>query len=52
MGTPTDGEWPHIEDEHREVRLVSGYAMVLDATGVLLALIWASMMPALEMQGT
>ena len=51
-GTPTDGEWLHIEYERRGVRLVSSYAMVLDATGVLLALIWTSMMPTLEMQGT
>ena len=51
-GTPTDGEWPHIEYEHRGVRLVNSYAMVLDATGELLALIWTSMMPMLEMQGT
>ena len=50
--TPTDGEWPHIEYEHREVRSVSSYAMVLDATGALLALIWTSMMLTLEMQGT
>ena len=49
MGTPIDGEWLHIEYEHRGVRLVSSYAMVLDATGVLLALIWTSMMPTLEM---
>ena len=52
MGTSTDGEWPHIEDEHRGVRSASSYAMVLDVTGVLLALIWTSMMPTLEMQGT
>ena len=52
MGTPTDGEWLHIEYEHRGVRWVSSYAMVLDATGVLLALIWTNMMPTLEMQGT
>ena len=51
-GTPTDGGWLHIEYEHRGVRLVSSYAMVLDAIGVLLALIWTSMMPMLEMQGT
>ena len=51
MGTPTDGEWLHIEYEHHEVRSVSSYAMVLDATGVLMALIWTSMMPTLEMQG-
>ena len=37
-GTPTDGEWLHIEYEHRGVRSVSSYAMVLDATGVQLAL--------------
>ena len=36
-GTPTDGEWLHIEYEHRGVRSVSSYARVLDATGVLLA---------------
>ena len=52
MGTPIDGEWLHIEYEHRGVRLVSSYAMVLDATGVQLVLIWTSMMPTLEMQGT
>ena len=51
-GTPTDGGRPHIEYEHREVHLVSNYSMVLDATGVLLELIWTSMMPTLEMQGT
>ena len=51
-GTPTDGEWLHVEYEHHGVRSVSSYAMVLDATGVLLALIWTSMMPTLEMQGT
>ena len=39
MGTPTDGERPHIEYERRGVRSVSSYATVLDATGVLLALI-------------
>ena len=50
-GTPTDGERLHIEYEHRGVRSVSSFAMVLDATGVLLALIWTSMMPMLEMQG-
>ena len=50
-GTPTDGEWLHIEYEHRGVRSVCSYAMVLDATGVLLALIWTSMIPTLEMQG-
>ena len=50
-GTPTDGEWLHTEHEHRGVRSVSSYAMVLDATGVLLALIWTSMVPTLEMQG-
>ena len=51
-GTPIDGGWLHIEYEHHGVRSVSSYAMVLDATGVPLALIWTSMMPALEMQGT
>ena len=51
-GTPTDGEWLHIEHEHRGVHSVSSYAMVLDATGVLLALIWTSTMPRIEMQGT
>ena len=50
-GTPTDGEWLHIEYEHRGVRSVSSYAMVLDTAGVLLALTWTSMMPTLEMQG-
>ena len=50
--TPTDDGRLHIEHEHRGVRLVSSYAMVLDATGVLMALIWTSMMPTLEMQGT
>ena len=49
-GTPTDAEWLHIEYERRGVRSVSSYAMVLDATGVLLALIWTSMVPKLEMQ--
>ena len=52
MGTPIDGLRPRIEYEHRGVRSVSSYAMVLDATGVQLALIWTSMMPMLEMQGT
>ena len=51
-GTPTDGERLHIEYEHRGVRSVSSFAMVLDATGALLALIWTSMMLTLEMQGT
>ena len=51
-GTPTDAEWLHIEYEHHGVRSVSSYAMVLDATGVLLELIWTSMMPTLEMQET
>ena len=51
MGTPTDGEWLHIECAHREVRLVNSYATVLDATGVPPELIWTSMMPTLEMQG-
>ena len=51
MGTPTVGKRLHIEYEHRGVRLVSSYAMVLDATGVLAELIQASMMPTLEMQG-
>ena len=51
-GTPTDGEWLHIEYEHRGVRSVSSCAMVLDATGVLPKLIWTSMMPTLETQGT
>ena len=50
-GTPTDGEWLHIEYERHGVRSVSSYAMALDATTVLLALIWTSMMPTLEMQG-
>ena len=50
-GTPTDAEWLHIEHEHRGVHSGSSYAMVLDATGVLLAPMWTSMMPALEMQG-
>ena len=50
-GTPTDGEWLHIECEHREVRSVNSYSMVLDATGVLPELISTSMMPTLEMQG-
>ena len=52
MGTPTDGERLHIEYEPRGVRLLSSYAMALDAAGVLLALIWSSMMISLEMQGT
>ena len=51
-GTPIGGERPHIEYEHRGVRSVSSYAMVLDAAGVLLALIWTSMMPTLEIQRT
>ena len=51
-GTPTDGEWLHIEYEHHGVRWMCSYATVLDATGELLALIWTSMMPMLEMQGT
>jgi len=51
-GTPTDGERLHIEYEPRGVRSVSSNAMVLDATGALLALIWTSMIPKLEMQGT
>ena len=37
--TPTDGEWLHNEYEHRGVRSLSSYAMVLDAIGVQLALI-------------
>ena len=52
MGTPTDDERPRIEYAHRGVRSVSRYAMVLAATGVLPELIWTSMMPMLEMQGT
>ena len=52
MGTPIDGLRPRIEYEHREVHSVSSYAMVPDATGVLLELIWTSMEPTLEMQGT
>ena len=51
-GTPTDGKKLHIEYEHHGVRLVSSYAMVLDATGVLAELIQTSMMPTPEMQGT
>ena len=51
-GTPTDGERLYIEYERHGVRSVSSYAMVLAATGELLALIWTSMMPKLEMQGT
>ena len=51
-GTSTGGEWLHIEYEHHGVRSVSSYATVLDATGVLLAQIWTSMMPTLAMQGT
>ena len=31
---------------------MNSYATVLDATGVLLALIWTSMVPTLEMQET
>ena len=50
-GTPTDGEWLHIGYEHRGVRWVGSYAMVLDATGVPLEPIWTSMMPTIEMQG-
>ena len=51
-GTPTGGERLHIEYEHHGVRSVSSYAMVLDAIGVLQELIWTSMMPTIEMQGT
>ena len=51
-GTPIDGEWLHIEYEHRGVHWLSSYARMLDATGVLPALIWTSMKPTLEMQGT
>ena len=51
-GTSTSGEWLHIEYEHHGVRSVSSYATVLDATGVLPAQIWTSMMPTLEMQVT
>ncbi len=51
-GNPTDGELLLIEYEHRGVRSVNSYAMVLDAVGVRLALIWTSMMPRPEMQGT
>ena len=48
-GTPTDDGRLHIEYEHRGVRSVSSFARVPDATGVLLALIWTSMVPTLEM---
>ena len=52
METPTDGERLHIEYEPRGARSVSSYSTAPDAAGVLLALIWTSMMSTLEMQGT
>ena len=52
MVTPTDAEWLHTEHEPRGVRPVGNYAMVLDAAGALLVLIWTNMMPTLEIQGT
>ena len=51
-GTPTHGERLHTERERRGVRLTSNYAMALGVAGVLLVLIWTSMTPTLEMQGT